>query len=244
MLSQLNLTYAFLAGMFATVNPCGWAMLPSFVSYYLGSREENYAHKSLIARTVEGVWLGVLVAAGFLIVFGLTGIVISAGLRVIVKFMPVAAVAVGIALLLLGVYLLAGKSLSVKIPWPNLDLSARSSKSVFYFGLAYGFASLSCTLPVFLAVVGVSLTEGGLPGTALMFSAYAVGATTVLIGVAIGAALFKGVVTRWFKKLLPYMHRVSASLLILAGAYLIWFQGRFLYLVVAAIPGTEVGNPV
>lgn len=229
----MTLAFAFTAGVLATVNPCGWAMLPSFVSYYLGSREEGYDDKPLASRAAEGLYLGLLVTAGFLAVFGTAGIVISAGLRVIVKYMPFAALAVGIALVLLGLWLLAGKSLPFSLPQPNLEMRARNPKSVFLFGMAYAFASLSCTLPVFLAVVGASLATAGYAGGATMFASYAAGMATVLMSVALGAALVKGAVAQWFKRLLPYVHRLGAGLLVLAGLYLIWYQGRYLPLVLA-----------
>ena len=229
----LNLAFAFSAGVLATVNPCGWAMLPSFVSYYLGSREEGYAERPLASRAVEGLFLGLLVTVGFLAVFGTAGIVISAGLRTVVKYMPFAALAVGIALVLLGLWLLAGKNLPFSLPVPNLEVRARNPKSVFLFGMAYAFASLSCTLPVFLAVIGASLTTAGFAGSATMFFSYAAGMATVLMSVALGAALVKGAVAQWFRKLLPYMHRLGAGLLVLAGLYLILYQGRYLPLVFA-----------
>jgi cytochrome c biogenesis protein CcdA len=230
---ELPLAFAFTAGLFATVNPCGWAMLPSFVSYYLGSREEGYEQRPLANRAAEGVYLGLLVTAGFLTVFGTAGIVISAGLRVVVKYMPFAALAVGIALVLLGLWLLAGRSLPFSLPVPQMEVRARNPKSVFLFGMAYAFASLSCTLPVFLAVVGASLATTGFAGSAAMFFSYAAGMATVLMSVALGAALLKGAVAQWFRKLLPYVHRLGAGLLVLAGLYLIWYQGRYLPLVFA-----------
>jgi len=55
----------------------------------------------------------------------------------------------------------------------------------------------------------------------------------VLMSVALGAALVKGAVAQGFKKLLPYVHRLGAGLLVLAGLYLIWYQGRYLPLVFA-----------
>ncbi len=232
-MNELPLAFAFTAGLFATVNPCGWAMLPSFVSYYLGSREEGYEQKSLASRAVEGLYLGLLVTAGFLAVFGTAGVTLSAGLRVIVKVMPFAALAVGVALALLGLWLLAGRSLPFSLPVRQVDVRARNPKSVFLFGVAYAFASLSCTLPVFLAVVGASLTTAGFAGSATMFFSYAAGMATVLMSVALGAALLKGAVAQWFRKLLPYMHRLGAGLLVLAGLYLIWYQGRYLPLVFA-----------
>jgi cytochrome c biogenesis protein CcdA len=232
-MTELPLAFAFTAGFFATVNPCGWAMLPSFVSYYIGSREEGYDDKPLTTRAIEGLYLGLLVTAGFLAVFGTTGIVISAGLRFVVKYMPFAALAVGLALVLLGLWLLAGKNLPFSLPVPQLEVRARNPKSVFLFGMAYAFASLSCTLPVFLAVIGASLTTAGFAGSATMFASYAAGMATVLMSVALGAALVKGAVAQWFRKLLPYVHRLGAGLLVLAGLYLIWYQGRYLPLVLA-----------
>ena len=232
-MNELNLAFAFTAGVFATVNPCGWAMLPSFVSYYLGSREERYKQKPLASRASEGVYIGLLVTAGFLVVFGAAGIVLSAGLRVIVKYMPFAALLVGLALVLLGLWLLVGKSLSVSLPALQLDLQTRHPKTVFLYGVAYAFASLSCTLPVFLAVIGASLTTAGFGAGAAMFGAYAAGMASVLMSIALSTALLKGVVAQWFRNLLPYVNRLGALLLILAGVYLIWYQGRYLPLVLA-----------
>ena len=234
-MNELNLAFAFTAGMLATINPCGWAMLPSFVAYYLGSRQEGYEMKPLHNRLAEGFGLGLLVTLGFLVIFGTAGLVISAGLRVLVRWMPLAALLTGVALVLLGLWLLAGKSLPFALPVIDVDLRARNYKTVFLFGAAYGFASLSCTLPVFLVVVGTSLTTVSLGGSAAMFLSYAAGMAVVLMSVAIGAALLKGTIMEWFSGLLPYVNRIGAVMLILAGAYLIWFQGRYLPLVLAGL---------
>jgi len=44
----------------------------------------------------------------------------------------------------------------------------------------------------------------------------------VLTAVALGAALFKGIVARAVRRALPYVHQVSALLLVVAGGYLLW----------------------
>lgn len=232
-LGQLNFVFAFTAGMFATINPCAWAMLPAFISYYLGSREEGYEQRPLTSRATEGLFIGLLVTAGFLLVFGSMAVIMSIGLRAITRFMPFLSIIVGIVLVLLGLWLLGGKSLPLRIPQPTFDVRTRNPKSIFLYGIAYGLASLSCTLPVFLAVVGASLTTAGIAGMSVMFAAYGVGMAVVLMSVAVGAALFKGVVAQWFQKMLPYVHTVGAILLIIAGVYLIWYQGRYLPLFLA-----------
>ncbi len=226
----LNLAFAFTAGMLATVNPCGWAMLPAFVSYYLGSRQEGYEEKPFATRLWDGLLLGLLVTAGFLIIFGGAGIAISSGLRVIVQWVPFIALLVGVALTLLGVWLLAGKSLPFSLPALNVDLQSRNPKTAFLFGTAYALASLSCTLPVFLVVVGTSLTAADVASNAAMFFSYAAGMAVVLMAVSLSAALVKGAVTESLRGVLPYVHRIGAVMLILAGLYLIWYQGRNVFL--------------
>ena len=227
----LNLTFAFTAGMLATVNPCGWAMLPSFVAYYLGSRQAGYDEQPLVTRLWDGLLLGLLVTAGFLVVFGGAGIAISSGLRAIVQWVPFVALLVGIALTFLGVWLLAGKSLPFSLPTLNVDLQSRNPKTAFLFGIAYALASLGCTLPVFLVVVGTSLTAAGVTGNTVMFFSYAAGMAVVLMAVSLSAALVKGAVTESLRGVLPYVHRIGAVMLILAGLYLIWYQGRYLPLI-------------
>ncbi|MCI0550198.1 MAG: cytochrome c biogenesis protein CcdA [Anaerolineae bacterium] len=231
-MNGVNLAFAFTAGMLATLNPCGWAMLPTFVSYYLGSREAGYEQRTFTNRAAEGLSLGVTVTVGFLTIFGIVGGIVSAGLRLIVQYMPFAALMTGVVLLLLGLWLLAGKSLPYSLPVPQVGNSrAHNPKSAFVFGIGYAFASLSCTLPVFLAILGASLTASGITAGALMFSAYALGMATVLVGVALGTALLKGAIAQWFRKFLPYVYRISAAMLVLAGLYLIWYQGRYLPLI-------------
>ena len=56
--------------------------------------------------------------------------------------------------------------------------------------------SLSCTLPIFLVVVGSSLGSQGLLTSFVQFIGYGLGMGTILIAVTIGAALFQGAVAR------------------------------------------------
>lgn len=234
-MNELNLAFAFTAGFIATVNPCGWAMLPSFVSYYLGSKEEDYEQRPITSRIWEGFGLGLIVTAGFLSVFGITGYVISAGLRFIIQWMPLAGLLIGVSLVFLGIWLYTGKSLPFSLPTPNMNLNARNPKSVYLFGVAYAMASLSCTLPIFLAVVGAGLAASGTGTLIIMFAAYGAGMSVVLMAVSIGAVLLKGTIVQSFNRFLPHVHKFGASMLVIAGIYLIWYQGRYLPLILAGL---------
>lgn len=227
-METLNFAFAFSAGALAAFNPCAWAMLPTFVSFYLGSREAEYEQRSFAARAAEGLILGLLVTGGFLLVFSIAAVILSIGLRFIVRYLPFGSLITGIVLVILGFWLLAGKSFPFSVSLPQINASrARNPKSAFVFGVGYGLASLSCTLPVFLSIVGASLTVSGFLSGAIMLGGYAFGMAVVLMSVALGAALLKGAIAQWYRKFLPYVYRISAVMLIAAGAYLVW---RSLYI--------------
>lgn len=222
-MNELNFFFAFSAGALATFNPCAWAMLPTFVSFYLGSHEADYEQRSFTARATEGLTLGLLVTGGFLLVFSIAAIIFSIGLRFIVRYLPFGSMITGIALVILGFWLLAGKPFLFSVSLPQVNTSrARNPKSAFMFGVGYALASLSCTLPVFMSIVGASLTISGFLSGAIMFGGYASGMAIVLMSVAISTALLKGAIAQWYRKFLPHVYRASAIMLIVAGLYLIW----------------------
>ena len=93
----------------------------------------------------------------------------------------------------------------------------------FAFGTVYAAGSLSCTLPIFLVVVGSSFASQGFLDSLGQFIGYALGMGLILIVVMVGTALFRGTVLRWLKRAIPYVHRASAMFLIGAGAYLLYY---------------------
>ena len=96
-------------------------------------------------------------------------------------------------------------------------------RGFFLFGLAYGAASLGCTLPAFLAVVGSGIATGGVvPGT-VRFLGYGLGMASVLVALTVALAFFKEGLLKWLRGALPYVQTASAVLLILAGAYVIFY---------------------
>ena len=63
--TTLPFVFAFLAGMVASVNPCGFVMLPTYISYHLGNEEEGFYERSLVERFGRGLLLGVTATGGF-----------------------------------------------------------------------------------------------------------------------------------------------------------------------------------
>jgi len=217
----LPVGYAFAAGMVASVNPCGALMLPSYIFFQLGTEG---AQPSVLERLLKALRIAIATTAGFTAIFGVVGVVVSAGGRWLSSLFPFAGLIVGLVMLGLGVWLLLSHR--------NLGILAASRVSVrpertlwnmFLFGMAYAISSLSCTLPIFLVVVGSALGGGGLLVSLAQFLGYALGMGAILAVITVGTALFREAVERWLRRLMPYVHRVSALFLVGAGAYLIYY---------------------
>lgn len=228
-----ELAFAFVAGTIATANPCGFALLPAYVARQLDDRGGDAGTAGAIARALL---VGALTTAGFLLVFGTIGMAMSLGARWLTGVIPWAALGIGVALLAAGIGMLTGRSVGVRLPMPVRMKAARSGhRSTVLFGVGYGLASLACTLPIFLVVVAGSIPAGALAG-ALMFTAYAAGMGTILTALAVAAALSREGVQATIRVVLPYVGRVSAVLMILAGAYIV------LYWAVALLGASDVGG--
>ena len=219
---------AFGAGMVAAVNPCGFAMLPVYLSLYLGTEESDFAERSALSRALRALAVGCVVSSGFVLLFVLSCAVISAGGTALIRVMPVLGVLVGEALVVLGVWmLLAGRApyaavlgrLATRLGDPRKV----GVRGFFLFRLAYGAASLGCTLPAFLAVVGSGIAAGSVVEGATRFLGYGLGMASVLVVLTVTLAFFKEGLLKWLRGALPYVQTASAVLLILAGSYVVFY---------------------
>jgi cytochrome c-type biogenesis protein len=220
----LPVGFAFAAGIVASVNPCGFFMLPAYISYHLGTEEEGFYQQSAGRRLSKGLFLGVVTTLGFLVVFAVVGGIISAGGQWLVRVFPFAGVAIGGIMIAVGLWLLiTHRTLGIMAASRVTVSPQRNLRNVFLYGIVYAIGSLSCTLPIFLVVVGSSLASQGLLGSFSQFIGYALGMGSILVAVTLGAALFQGTVARALRQALPYVHRVSALFMVGAGAYLIYY---------------------
>ncbi|MGM0619147.1 MAG: cytochrome c biogenesis CcdA family protein, partial [Actinomycetota bacterium] len=185
---EIPFAFAFTAGLVATLNPCGFAMLPAYLSYFMGLDDGEAASSSNAVRAVQ---VGAVVSAGFLLVFGLAGILITLGVRAVVDALPWIAMLVGIGVIGLGVALLTGRELRVRLPKANSAPGGRGMGGVFWFGVSYAVASLSCTLPVFLVVVAGTIPQLGFIAGVATFLVYGLGMSTLLLLVTLSLAFGK-----------------------------------------------------
>jgi cytochrome c biogenesis protein CcdA len=227
-MTSVSFAFALGAGVLAAFNPCAFAMLPSFLAYFLGVEDESFVASSWPQRLWLGAWTGLLVASGFVLMFLLAGVFFASIGSQLVAITPWFAVLVGGLLIGFGVLVLIDRAPHLAFANPvGVQRRDRSLGSIFLYGIGYGIASLSCTLPIFLMVIGGALSAGTLLAGLLPFVGYSGGMALVVVGSTLATALLKGALVKRLRRVLPYVNRASGVLLVAAGAYIVYFQLNF-----------------
>lgn len=250
------LTFAFSAGMVAAINPCGFALLPAYLSYYLGLESATGPESAATGTGTEApsrsgpqpviraLSVSAAMTAGFVLVFGLIGVVWTSVSSAIGHRLPWVVVGVGVALVVLGVAMLFGFVPVVRIPKMSTSSGSQSALSAFIFGVSYGVASLSCAIGPFIAAVTTTFRQHNLLDGFMTLLMYALG-MGVIIGVLTLAVTFAkvGIINR-LRSLIPHMTRLSGVLLIISGfvaIYFGWYEARIL---TGATPDNSLGRLV
>lgn len=224
----LPLGYAFGAGMVAAVNPCGFVLLPAYLGLYLGLEGKAERQPAVHRRVLRALQVGGVVTLGFVLLFGVTGLLIAAASTVIAGIFPWLGFVIGVLLALTGGWLIGGGSLYTSLGERLAGrFGARAGRGgvrgYFAYGLAYGATSLSCTLPIFLAVVGSAFAARNFPLAGAQFLLYALGMGFVITLLTLGLAFFQQAAAEPGRRLLRFAQPVSAVFLLLAGAYIVFY---------------------
>jgi cytochrome c-type biogenesis protein len=216
-----TLSFALAAGVLAAVNPCGFAMLPAYLTLVvLGDGREDRRRAVAVRRALAAT---AVMALGFVAVFGAFGLVIAPLADSVQRYLPIVTVLIGAVLVALGAWMLTGRELTVLMPKPLRGAPTARVGSMFGYGVAYAIASLSCTIGPFLAVTSVTFRAGSVLGGLLAYLAYAAGMALV-VGVAATAVALAGIAAiTAARRLLPYVNRAGGALLIIVGAYVAYY---------------------
>ncbi|MGI8420894.1 MAG: cytochrome c biogenesis CcdA family protein, partial [Gaiellaceae bacterium] len=178
-MGAVPVSVALVAGGLAVVNPCSFPLLPAFLSFYVGAEEEKLPRAA--TRVAQGLLVGALVTVGFLGLFALIGVPISFGAGAVAQAVPWAGIATGALLAVVGLVALAGVHMRSPLHFQVRARRERRAGAIVLFGVGYGAASLGCTLPIFLTLVGASL--GG--SNVAVFVAYGIGMAVVLMTLSV-----------------------------------------------------------
>lgn len=209
---------AFGAGMLATVNPCGFAMLPAYLSYFLGGSDE--APPAGVGRALG---VGLAVSAGFMALFGVAGALLSWASVGVYDIAPWVTVVIAVFLVVLGAAMVAGWEPSFALPRLERGGRSRTFVSMFLFGVSYAIASLGCTLPVFVATVSGTVRRHNTISGIAVYLAYSLGMAVVLMALTVAIAGARRSLVTLLRRALPYVSRVAGALVCVAGLYIGWY---------------------
>jgi cytochrome c biogenesis protein CcdA len=214
---------AFLSGVVAAVNPCGFAMLPAYLSYFLGVENQAPADEPAQAGVARAIVVSASVSAGFLAVFTVLGFVIRAGGDGVADVIRYLSIVIGFVLIAVGVAFLMGRTLAFATPRLERGGRSRTFWSMFVFGISYAVASFGCTIGPFVLTVLGSFTRDGTASGVLMIVAYGLGMGLLLTTLTVTLALARGGLLRGLRSALRWIDAVAGVLLVLAGIYLVYY---------------------
>ena len=219
--------FALAAGMASAVNPCGFAMLPAYLGMYLGDESGETPQTNPVRHFGRAILVGLTVTAGFVVLFGVVGAIIGLGANFVSDLLQWLGLVIGIGLILVGAWMVGGGKLYTGVAAraaSHMGNPAQvSMKGYFIFGISYGTASLSCTLPIFLAVVGLSVAGVGASSMLSDFLLFALGMGLVIMALTLGMAFFKTAMVGALRKALPYIQPLGSALMVIAGTYIVFY---------------------
>lgn len=215
------LEIAFGAGMAAAFNPCGFALLPAYLAFFLGTDGDH--DSPTLRRVGRALAVGGAVSAGFVAVFALAGLLITQASVAVTAWTPYLAVLIGLGLAGLGVAMLRGYEPSLSLPRLSAGGKTRGLGSMAVFGISYATVSLTCTLPIFLATVSTTFRTADLASGMATFLVYALGMGAVLMVLTLAVALSRQSLVARMRRVTAWIHRISGALLVVAGVYVAYY---------------------
>jgi cytochrome c biogenesis protein CcdA len=232
---------AVTAGALGAVNPCGFALLPAYLSVLVAGQPPRGA-RAAGAAVARALRCTAALTTGYVLVFGAFGLLLAPFAGRLRPTLPWLTVALGLALVAAGAWLAAGRSL----PTPATRLPAarltRSVPSMVLFGAGYAVASLGCAIGPFLAIVVAGVRAGTPAQAVLLLLGYAAGMGLVVAVAALATALLRVSVIGRIRRFGAVAPRLGGAVLLLSGGYVAYY-GWYEYRAVADPRGAS-GDPV
>lgn len=247
----LILGLALIGGAASFFSPCSIAITPAFLAYLTAGTLPEKTPRSFSRPLLVAA---VLVALGIVAFYSAAGIVIglvgNIAYNYMIYFIPV----VGAVFILLGALILLGRSGVLAFierwnPMNRLYIHRESGGigdgtprkgALISFGFAYGAASHTCSLPIFLGILLLPLVAGDYPLAVLSVFAYGFAiAFLVVVMMLLGHRVFAAL-----RRLGPWMMRITAMLFIGTGIFLFYYFAQNYDLYLAPTPISSAAEVV
>tara|TARA_Y100000768_G_scaffold387627_1_gene379548 strand:+ start:1203 stop:1985 length:783 start_codon:yes stop_codon:yes gene_type:complete len=223
--SILRAGIAFSAGLVAVFNPCGFALLSVYLSYFIKDRNTQKS-VSAYKNIYESILISTAVTIGFVIIFFIFGIMISGGFYSLKSIFSYVGILISVILLGYGFYVLSGGMIYFsKLNVISNSINSKNDKSLkfyFYYGISYGLTSLSCSLPIFMSIVFSFSNTSSFDLLIKDFVLFSMGAWFSLIIVSFALLFLKSFLEK-IKLFFKIYNLATSIILIVSGSYLILY---------------------
>ena len=217
-----NFAYSFVLGILAAVNPCGFVLLPTYLLFFLGTREEENLTTS--ERLRRALVVGAGISVGFLGIFFVIGVISRLFTQWIEFNAKYASFVIGIGLLVAGVRMLSGWT--PKFAMPQISgVQTRTFRATVVYGVAYAIASIGCTIGFLTTAVFGSIAVNGFVSGVISILLYGLGMAMLVTALTVSLAFAKTGLVTLIKNRLNIIQKIGAGFVTLTGIYLIayWY---------------------
>ena len=217
-----NFAYSFILGVLAAVNPCGFVLLPTYLIFFLGVREETELTASERIRRALVVSSGISI--GFLAIFFVIGVISRLFTQWIELNAKYAALAIGVVLVIGGARMLSGWT--PKFATPQLGgAQTKTFRATVVYGVAYAVASIGCTIGFLTTAVFGSIALHGFVSGVFSILLYGLGMAMLVTALTVSLAFAKTGIVTIIKNRLHIIQRLGAIFVTMTGVYLVvyWY---------------------
>jgi cytochrome c-type biogenesis protein len=215
-----NFAYSFILGVLAAVNPCGFVLLPTYLIFFLGTREETELTTSERMRRALVVSSGISI--GFLAIFFVIGVISRLFTQWIELNAKYASLAIGIVLVIGGARMLTGWTPKFAIPQIG-GVQTKTFRATVIYGVAYAVASIGCTIGFLTTAVFGSIALHGFISGVFSILLYGLGMAMLVTALTVSLAFAKTGIVTMIKNRIHIVQRLGAIFVTITGIYLVLY---------------------
>ena len=215
-----NFAYSFILGVLAAVNPCGFVLLPTYLIFFLGTREEPNLKTGERLRRALVVSSGI--SLGFLAIFFVIGVISRLFTQWIELNAKYASLAIGIVLVIGGARMLTGWTPKFAVPQIG-GVQMKTFRATVIYGVAYAVASIGCTIGFLTTAVFGSIALHGFISGVLSILLYGLGMAMLVTALTVSLAFAKTGILTIVRNQLHLIQRLGAIFVTLTGIYLVFY---------------------
>lgn len=216
------LGFAFAAGLASFFAPCPIAVLPAYLSFFLGTSTQE--------KKTTALKVGLVVSGGvvsFYLVIGIILVALGTSLAFYVNYLKLAVI---IIIFLLGISFAMKRQIARG--WLDrlnnffagkAKAGGRSMKGAYFYGIVYGIGAAACFLPIILTISLFPILDGRFILGFSSFVVYALAISLLLVLATVVTERRQELLFKRFSGAGDKIKRISGVILILTSFYLLSF---------------------